>query len=450
MKKYIAIILAVGLLTGCGSSEQASDDLTDETAAVSETEESVEGSEYYRDALDLIDTLEYSHIAFGMELVPDGYEAAKAEYLESAEAVDNIHDFEFITLKYLTSLNDLHTYIKCANKSSEYLDINMKIKDGKAYTTDENGRATDNYIVSVGGVPTEDIFKTTEQYFPAENEYAYDAVHARFRLKEFLEFSGCVKNGDTYTVVLSDGTEKEVPLIKYEPDTTPQKAMEVEMKGDVLYADINHFFDKSSYDTLNDSIETNVEEGSLKTGLDELKKGIENGAKKVVIDLRDNPGGLYMYAAYAAKALNVSLPYGDMYNQNSELFREQSEYASNASYEDHTIDDYTGSLNSARKNPDIDLVLLVNLNSASASVLFASRVQDGGIGTIIGQPPLNSPTQMGGVMYYTLPNTSSLVGMSGSYILRPDKNADQNALIPDIILDDETDALEYTLNNYFK
>ena len=90
----------------------------------------------------------------------------------------------------------------------------------------------------------------------------------------------------------------------------------------------------------------------------------EKGMERLVIDLRDNPGGLL---TSVCDILEEILPEGLMvYTVNKKGIRD--EYACSG---EHPL--------------NIPLAVLVNENSASASEIFAGAVQDYGIGTIVGE-----------------------------------------------------------------
>lgn len=89
----------------------------------------------------------------------------------------------------------------------------------------------------------------------------------------------------------------------------------------------------------------------------------DQGMEKLVVDLRDNPGGLL---SSVCDILNEILPEGLIV------------------YTEDKYGNRTEEKSDGENSLDMPLAVLVNENSASASEIFAGAVQDYGIGTIVG------------------------------------------------------------------
>ena len=103
-----------------------------------------------------------------------------------------------------------------------------------------------------------------------------------------------------------------------------------------------------------------VTEEQYTTAFKDLK---DQGMEKMIVDLRDNPGGLL---DSVCDILRQILPEGLI------VYTEDK----NGNREEETCD--------GKNALDIPLAVLVNENSASASEIFAGAVKDYGIGTIVG------------------------------------------------------------------
>lgn len=89
----------------------------------------------------------------------------------------------------------------------------------------------------------------------------------------------------------------------------------------------------------------------------------DQGMEKLVVDLRDNPGGLL---SSVCDILNEILPEGLIV------------------YTEDKYGNRTEEKSDGENSLDMPLAVMVNENSASASEIFAGAVQDYGIGTIVG------------------------------------------------------------------
>lgn len=127
----------------------------------------------------------------------------------------------------------------------------------------------------------------------------------------------------------------EVPTIEYEM-----------MDGDIGYISVSEFDEVTADQFIN--------------AVNDLDK---KGQKGLVIDLRNNPGGLL---DIVVKMLDRLLPKGlivyteDKYGEREEFYSDDKE------------------------SFDKPMVVLINGNSASASEIFAGAVQDYGVGTLVG------------------------------------------------------------------
>lgn len=162
-----------------------------------------------------------------------------------------------------------------------------------------------------------------------------------------------------------------------------------------------------------------------------LKKIDKENIVNVIIDLRNNPGGLLIEAA---KALEFFVPEGPLVHIR---YKDDSEYT----------------LYSNLKNPSYNLVVLVNENSASASEIFAGAVQDRKAGKIIGTTSYGKGTVQ---MIFSLPYGDGIKLTIAEYLTPNRRNINNAGIIPDIVVENTSTedlqlkkAVEYfnTLNS---
>ncbi len=167
--------------------------------------------------------------------------------------------------------------------------------------------------------------------------------------KEVSEVADIVRNSDKDSVVLTihredveDAMEITVPITDVELPSVFHEMLD----SNIGYIRITEF--------------KGVTSDQYQEAFDDLQ---EQGMEKLIVDLRDNPGGLL---TSVCDILRKILPKGlIVYTEDKDGNREEE-----------TCD--------GKNELQIPLAVLVNESSASASEIFAGAVQDYGIGTIVG------------------------------------------------------------------
>ena len=158
-------------------------------------------------------------------------------------------------------------------------------------------------------------------------------------------------------------------------------------------------------------------EALFNKGMDEFE---EQGAKGIVFDLRNNPGG---YLNTVVSMLDRLLPEGTIV---------------------YTEDKYGNrdTKTSDANNVQIPIVMLVNENTASASEIFAGAIQDYDWGKAVG-----TRTYGKGVVQIVIPIESTGGGLkitSSEYFTPKGRNIDGNGIYPDKYVELSPDATEDT------
>ena len=167
--------------------------------------------------------------------------------------------------------------------------------------------------------------------------------------KETSDIASMVRDSEKAPVTLTIQRENEEKTrdVKVEiRDVEIQTVSHEMLSGDTGYIRISEFSEVTSE--------------QYKKAFADLK---DQGMKKLVVDLRDNPGGLL---TAVCGVLRQILPEGLI------VYTEDK----NGKREEETCD--------GKNKLDMPLAVLVNGNSASASEIFAGAVKDYGIGTIVG------------------------------------------------------------------
>ena len=443
MKKIFLLMAVIFALSGCGS--------TEETAREQENTETVENI-YAEDAQQLVYAVRAAHPVFVLDKVTEKYETAEKEFLENAENAADKNDFELMTQKYMASLDDEHT-MPCpdfdndkdsalANIRRYRLDLYCNYADGKLYIRNDDGTSSDSCITAVQGVDIEKIFRTVRAYYPFENRMSEEYYFRNMSLyRKILQLSGCDLTDESTEaeVVCSDRTftAKFIDIYDgyYSDDYVKPENLQVKLVNDILYIDSNSFMKKDE---------------KYAAAVKEIQNYSQNGVNKIILDLRGNGGGYMDFAKDVLRAFGTNLPYGESIIRHSSEEWVTCIKDLKTAAEDKTYTTNAGSLNSAMVNPDIDLVVLCDINSFSASVITCAGIQDGKIGTVIGRSSHNSPSLYASVLWYTLPNTGIKVQISSGYLKRADENAPQDILIPDEEVGIYENALKYAVENHYK
>lgn len=154
-----------------------------------------------------------------------------------------------------------------------------------------------------------------------------------------------------------EGTKVRISVLR-EGETKPMEFTITRKKIEVPTIDYKMLDDKIGYIVISEFDEITVSQ--FKAAVDDLEK---QGMKGLVIDVRNNPGGLL---DSVCKMLDRLLPKGLLVYTEDKYGNREEERAKDAD------------------KLEVPLAVIINGNSASASEIFAGAVQDYGIGTVVG------------------------------------------------------------------
>lgn len=213
--------------------------------------------------------------------------------------------------------------------------------------------------------------------------------------------------------------EKAVELMKGEKGTKVKIGVDRKDAKDVLYFHVPRDEIKPKtvgYKIIDDKIgyikisqfagDTSKE---LENALRELNK---KNITKVIVDLRDNPGGLLDIVVDVSRYF---VPAGPIVHVKSKDGTSQTYYSLNT-------------------KPKYDLVVLVNENSASASEILAGAVQDKKSGTIVGVTTYGK-----GVVQTVFPliNGDGIKLTTAEYLTPNKRSIHKKGVVPDIVVEDK-------------
>ena len=153
---------------------------------------------------------------------------------------------------------------------------------------------------------------------------------------------------------------------------------------------------------------------------DALDKLIEDGIERLVIDVRDNPGG---YVDVVCNILRRILPEGLIVYTEDKHGERIEEYGDG-------------------ETPlSIPLAVLVNTGSASASEIFAGAVKDYSIGTIVGTTTYGKGVVQSIRAY---PDGSAVKLTTSHYFTPKGTDIHEIGIEPDIFIENNEDSDEYS------
>jgi len=167
---------------------------------------------------------------------------------------------------------------------------------------------------------------------------------------------------------------------------------------------------------------------------------MKDNVKNVIIDVRDNPGGNSSACSKLLDTINITPGSFGATIRFSKLAQETYGYAKSKGYVTYDRS------NEVVKNNDINLYVLTNENTFSSAQWLATWVQDGKLGTIVGQGSSNMPSSFGDVLSFQLNNSKIECQVSYKKWLRPDASKDgERTLEPDVRVEYNKDVLERIL-----
>ncbi len=417
--KETILLTLVTVLLLCGCMEKATDGSTPKA----------EESAYLYDANALIETLEQTHPLFIEEPYPESYIDAKQMFLQASSDACDADTFKLAASKYLNSLNDAHTVVSgdFRGMSNLYVQLRCAAQEDELLLVNENGELTNNRVTMICGVPVATVYSVIDAYFPAENDAALDANHTKLVMNQrILSLAGCVfKDGKAVVTNEENGEERQQcaeigHAALQRQNYWTQESATIHVENGIAIFDLNSCMDDNTF----------------RAAVMELGASLEDGVKKVIIDVRDNPGGDSSVCGTLLEMLGMRVPTYGVVIRFSPLAKEQRGYRSKSGLEMRSP-----SLDSAQENHDISLCVLINDGTFSSATMLAVWVQDGKLGQVVGYPSANAPSSYGDIIFYTLPKTDVSVTISHKKFLRPDVNANQTTLEPDVFVPYGEDAL---------
>jgi carboxyl-terminal processing protease len=292
----------------------------------------------------------YSSDIFDIDFVSRIYKLLDEEYM--GELPETEHITYSVVKGLISSLEDEYTYFLDPAETEEYLSsrspdfegigVVLSFKEGATYVE----TVLSNYPAEKAGVQNGDIILSVNGE-SVEGE-SPNIVASKIRGEE-----GTSVDLQVFRPSLSKLLEFKIQREKIEVENISYKHLE----NGIYQITISQFIDESVND---------FNRAWDKVVSDILKEG---NLKGVIIDLRSNPGGYVNSVKYVIE---------EFLKDNQLMMQEETRSAGRYEFRDYR----------KGKLEDIEMVVLVDEGSASASEIFASAIQDNDRGMIIGMPTL--------------------------------------------------------------
>lgn len=361
-----------------------------------------------------------------------------------------ILEFTTITSELASMLEDAHTSVNAVYAKDLALPMDIKIIDEKFYVLQGNDLEAGDELVSIGGIPLEEIYQVSKKRIPSENIYWTNLLFENYAILEstLVEMGGEIDNGGTEVLVNRNGNEIRESLYYGDLQFQPI-AVDGDYKRYKTYPEDNAYNTQFSYYI---DIENDLCHFILKScdNSPEYRQFLENmfddvdqhKVGNIVVDLRGNPGGnssvvdeflryidvdeFVTYGGYRRLSQAASDQRGYLKSQGefrSKPGRQKNDKVKDSSFQGH-------------------IYALIDSGTFSSGNWFGVILADSGIGTLIGEPSGNAPSSYGDILFFQLENSKLLYNISYTQWIRPDEETRyEDALYPDY-------EVKYTIEDY--
>ncbi|MDR2559444.1 MAG: hypothetical protein LBC86_07885 [Oscillospiraceae bacterium] len=315
--------------------------------------------------------------------------------------------------RILAVMNDAHTGIAPFYESYNYYfpPFYFRFADGALYCA--KGEFEGSAVISIGGVPVDDLYRTFKsQFWYEREEYAdYFFTYAACRWQHWLAFLNADVS-EQVTVVLETPhgeVSKEYSFIEWKP---PE---ENEDDTTFLSYEIDKVHSVGIF-TLTECKYNDIYRETLEKFFTEVKN---EQIRTIVVDLRNNGGGNAYVASEFISYLDSDSNVGFAAIRTT---RFGPVLWSDKLPETNKVNDllFSG-----------DVYILTSPWTFSAATIFTTMISDNGLGKIVGETSGQTLPFYGGTLSFQTPNARLLFHISGSYIDRPDESKEHLPLTPD-------------------
>jgi len=434
--------------------------------------------DFSEDAFEIVEFVEAVHPNFIIDdrMCMENYEAFRDKYLITTAIPMTLTEFVLTTQRFLTVLQDGHIsrtfltgewvqtgeeweWVTGMFQDGYFIDHLFLSRNGRLYLADEDYIITGVEVLAIGGVPIDEIFTIIDMYFGAYNYAGRQRVRGRYaRYQLILHRAGarlylCEDQLVVDLTVLKDGKEltMEMGFTQNHPSAyrlpcyQPKYSVRYEMKGDdVLYISLrgrlvgsNSVYRGGLINLCDDYYDANAL-------LSAVEQAMTEDVRKFILDLRNSRGGNIVIGHLLLNSMGATPPrpghiirIGDFNREIVEEFfpTPQICYIQHLSRDDFIGREYVyipRDLNQSDNPYGVFIVVLTSERTFSGATMIATEIADSGFGMIIGEPSATAPTGCGWGQSLFPQNSMLQIRPHFTFFQRPDADADQFTLWPDI------------------
>jgi len=423
----------------------------------------------------LYDGLQSAHYDLFVHRSRKDYDARFARTMEAIEA-------PLTRLELLRALQKFAAYGNVAHARIEFppeaygsfrddggraFPIYLRIVDGRAYVSEDYSGsdkvALGDEILSIDGEPMARWLQRTAQYISADTPYmAHSILESSFPMYLWVEsgerehFALRIRknNGRSQRVRIQALTRDE--LVANSNDAPEVLSLDFNSREARMLTNQIAYLRPGPFYNVEDPGQIWNNGGFAAFVDDAFEAFLQNDARSLVIDLRNNPGGDNSFSdemiswigdrpfRFASKFLVRSSDEAAASNQarldaSPDAVQGVSGLYAKAFAATPRGEIFEFDIPLAEPRPGTRfegrVYVLVNRNSYSNAVNVAAIFQDYGWGEIAGEPTADFATTYGAMEHFTLPNSGFTVGFPKAYIIRPSGDPRLGGVQPDIVIE---------------
>ena len=380
----------------------------------------------------------------------DGFSKDVRNAFESAfkkvKSPMTVYEFRNLLSEIFAKLGDAHTTISPISLAGYFIPIDLKVMENGFYVINGHSFKPGDKVISIGGIPIEEIYEEYKKRISAENIYWVNAWFENNPLHyEMISQMGGVVLDDNIDIIVKRNGELikitiNPPFSKLTSNTKYKNYKSLSEQNKIFLYDINH--ENSYVHFVMKACKYNEEyEQFLEMMFKDIK---ENKIENIILDLRGNVGGSSTVARAFLKYIDVEgyLSFGGKVRYSKQISKRLGYNRKNG-----VINIPNGYVKNDKKEELVfggNIYVLIDNETFSSAVYFSTLISDNELGTTIGRPTGGMPTSYGKILRLQLKHSKLHYKICYAQFIRPSKEKRyEDSLYPDY-------EVHYTIEDYIE